>query len=141
MPCHILLVEDNPGDVGLIRECLLAQGIEYQLTHCSTADDAIRIVNTYGTDCARIPDLMLLDYNIPRGDACSVLDAARGNPALACMPRAVVTSSVAPDDRREALQFGADCFIHKPADLDAFLDQVGGKISELLKGSRNPVQG
>ena len=67
---QILLIEDNPGDVRLIEECLRSRGIKYQLTRCETIDTAIRIVNSYGTNGAEIPDLMLLDYNVPRGDAC-----------------------------------------------------------------------
>ncbi len=130
---RILLIEDNPGDVRLIRECLQERGIKYQLTHCNNVDAALRIVNSYGVEDAEVPDLMLLDYNLPRGDACSVLQAARENPALAHMRRAVVTSSVAPRDRKEALESGADSFIHKPADLDGFLNEVGGKIAQLLE--------
>jgi CheY-like chemotaxis protein len=49
------------------------------------------------------------------------------------MRKAVVTSSVAPKDQQDALQSGADAFIYKPADLDAFLREVGGKIAELLE--------
>lgn len=130
---HILVIEDNPGDVQLIRECLKVRGIEYELTHCDTADGAVRLVNGYRTDAGKIPDLMLLDYNLPRGDARTVLDAALNNPALARMRRVVLTSSVAPKDRQEAFQFGAESFIYKPADLDGFLTDVGAKIVELLE--------
>lgn len=133
---QILLVEDNPGDVRLIEECFRMRGIKYQLIHCETIDAAIRIVNSYGANGGEVPDLLLLDYNVPRGDACAVLEAAAGNPALARMRKAVVTSSVAPKDQQDALQSGADAFIYKPADLDAFLREVGGKIAELLE--RNP---
>lgn len=130
---QILLVEDNPGDVRLIEECFRMRGIKYQLVHCETIDAALRIVNSYSANGAEVPDLLLLDYNVPRGDACAVLEAAAGNPALARMRKAVVTSSVAPKDQQDALQSGADAFIYKPADLDAFLREVGGKIAELLE--------
>lgn len=132
-PHHILLIEDNPGDVQLIQECLNTRGIEYDLTHCDNVDGAVRLINAYGADDGKIPDLMLLDYNLPRGDARAVLNAALNNPALAHMRKAVVTSSVAPKDRQEALESGADSFIYKPADLDGFLADVGGKIIELLE--------
>lgn len=81
----------------------------------------------------KAPDLMLLDYNLPRGDARTVLQATANNPALARMRKAVVTSSLAPKDREEALRFGADAFVCKPADLDAFIRDIGGAIVELLK--------
>ncbi len=130
---RILLIEDNPGDVRLIEECLRSRGIKYQLTHCDTIDAALRVVTGCGGNGGQIPDLMLLDYNVPRGDACSVLEAAANNPALARTRKAVITSSVAPKDQQDALKSGADAFIYKPADLDSFLREVGGKIVELLE--------
>jgi CheY-like chemotaxis protein len=129
---HVLLIEDNRGDVWLIEECLRSRGIKYRLTHCETVDAAIRIVNGYGTNGAEVPDLILLDYNLPRGESLAVLAAAIQNPALTNTPKAVITSSVAPRDRQDSLQAGADAFIYKPGDLDGFLTQVGGKIAELL---------
>lgn len=130
---HILLIEDNPGDVQLIQECLRVHEIPYELTHCDTVESALRLVGSYGADGRRVPDLMLLDYNLPRGDARTVLEASSHNPALGKMRKAVVTSSLAPKDREEALQFGADAFIYKPADLDRFLTDVGGSIAKLLR--------
>ena len=76
--------------------------------------------------------MILLDYNLPRGEARTVLQAISNNPALAQMRKAVVTSSLAPKDRQEALEFGSDAFIYKPADLDGFLTDVGGSIAALL---------
>ncbi|MGH9639302.1 MAG: response regulator [Bryobacteraceae bacterium] len=128
---HILLIEDNRGDVWLVEECLRSRGIKYRLTHCETVDCAIRTVESFGAN-GEIPDLMLLDYNLPRGDALSVLAAAIGNPALAHTPKAVITSSVAPKDRQDSLAAGADAFIYKPGDLDGFLNQVGDQITGLL---------
>lgn len=133
---HILLIEDNPGDVKLIKECLRLQGVQYELTHCETVDAALDLVKSYAITGQEPPDLMLLDYNLPRGDARSVLQAARNNPALTQMRKAVVTSSLAPQDREEALQFGADAFVCKPADLDDFMHDVGRAIAELLRRAR-----
>ena len=133
---HILLIEDNPGDVRLIEESLRVHAVQYRLTHVEKADDAIRTVNSYGENRTDIPDLILLDYNLPRGDAGDVLAAVSKNPVLAKIPKAVVTSSLAPKDREHALRLGADCFINKPPDLDGFLNEVGGTIAALLRGQR-----
>ncbi len=130
---HILLVEDNPGDVRLIEESLRMYALDYKLHHYETAEEAILALDGCGSDGVQIPDLILLDYNVPRGDARDILAAALKNPALAATPRAVVTSSVAPKDREQALELGASCFIHKPQDLDSFLSEVGSKIIELLR--------
>jgi CheY-like chemotaxis protein len=130
---QILLIEDNPGDVRLIEECFRSRGIRYRMTHCDTIDAAIRIVTSCGADGVPVPDLILLDYNLPRGDARSVLEAAGNNPALIHSRKAVITSSVAPKDQQDSLNAGADAFIYKPADLDSFLGNVGSKIVELLE--------
>ncbi len=129
---RIFLVEDNPGDLRLIQEALNLQEIRYELTHVETADEAIRTLNRYSTPADNVPDLILLDFNIPRGDARDILMAAAKNPALVGIPKAVVTSSVAPRDRQQALDLGAQCFIYKPPDLDAFLTEVGSTIAHLL---------
>ena len=129
---RIFLVEDNPGDLRLIQEALSLQEIQYDLTHVETADEAIRAINQYGSQAGNVPDLILLDFNIPRGDARDILMAVSKNPALKGIPKAVVTSSVAPRDRQQALDLGAQCFIYKPPDLDAFLAEVGSTIANLL---------
>jgi CheY-like chemotaxis protein len=129
---HILLIEDNPGDVLLVEEALRVHGLAYRLTRHETVDSAVRAVNNYTGNGDDIPDLLLLDYNLPRGDARSVLIAAANNPALARTAKAVITSSVAPRDRDDALKNGADCFIYKPAELESFLNEVGSKIAALL---------
>jgi CheY-like chemotaxis protein len=130
---HILLVEDNPGDVRLIEESLRMHAIDYRLTHYETADAAIRALTICGTNGALVPELILLDFNVPRGDARDILAAAAMNPALAAVPKAVVTSYLAPKDREQALQLGATCFVNKPPNLESFLSEVGGKIVELLR--------
>lgn len=132
---HILLIEDNRGDVWLIEECLRLRGIRYRLTHCEAVDCAVSTIDSYRASGADVPDLILLDYNLPRGDALSVLEAAIRNPALAGTPKAVITSSVAPKDQQDSLAAGANAFIYKPGDLDGFLTQVGDRIEELLRVS------
>jgi len=132
-PHRIFLVEDNPGDVRLIRESLRAHHLDFELLHCENVDDAVHAVSQYAPGDAAVPDLILLDFNLPRGDARDILAAASRNPALDGVPKAVVTSSLAPKDREQAMQLGADCFINKPAELDAFLAEVGSSIVMLLQ--------
>jgi CheY-like chemotaxis protein len=134
LPVQLLLVEDNPGDVRLIEEALRMHGLQYRMTHCETAEDGVRTINGYSEQSEDIPALLLLDFNLPAGEACEVLAAANNNQVLKNMRKAVVTSSVAPRDRDAALQFGADSFIFKPADLDTFLKEVGGSILKLING-------
>ena len=129
---RILLVEDNPGDLRLIAEALSQRGVEFELRHYEKADDAVRAIGSCGCDGYELPELILVDYNLPCGDDRDVLTAAAANPALAGIPRAVVTSSLAPQDREHALRLGARAFIYKPVTLDDFLEEVGGSIVALL---------
>jgi chemotaxis family two-component system response regulator Rcp1 len=130
---RILLVEDNPGDVRLIEESLRTHALDYELTHYETADAAIDALTRCGTNGNGVPELILLDFNVPRGDARDILAAASRNPALAAIPKAIVTSYLAPADRAQALELGATCFIDKPPNLESFLSEVGGKIVDLLR--------
>lgn len=128
----ILLVEDNPGDVLLIQEALDAAHLCFELTHCDSVQAALRTISMYVSEDITVPDLLLLDYNLPGGDAREVLKAATTNPKLMQTRKAVITSSMSPHDREDALQNGAECVIPKPAELDLFLGEVGGAISRLL---------
>jgi two-component system, cell cycle response regulator len=133
---RILIIEDNPADVRLISEALFHKGIDSEIDHLETADAGIQAVRNLETGSPNFPDLILLDYNLPGGTAKDVLLAIRDNPALTGVPKAVLTCSVAPKDREQALSTGADLFVYKPADLDEFLGDVGGAVAELLARPR-----
>jgi CheY-like chemotaxis protein len=134
----ILLVEDNPGDVLLVEESLRAEHVQYEMVHRETVDAAVQIVTGYRLNDPAVPHLLLMDYNLPGGDARKVIEAANANPALAGTRRAVITSSMSPRDREDALQSGAECFIYKPADLDLFLTEVGSALVKLLSEACSP---
>ncbi len=132
-PIHrILVIEDNPGDLRLLREALRLYSIDYQLTHFDRADEAIHAINRFSSGGSDVPHLILVDFNVPRGDARDILAATSRNPALQGVPTAVVTSSVAPQDREQALKLGAKGFIIKPSHLDDFLNEIGATVARLL---------
>ncbi len=133
--CVILLIEDNPGDVLLVEESLRAKNIVYAITHYDAADVAIRAVQRYQIGASDVPDVMLLDYNLPAGDARDVLAAVAKNPALSKTRKAVVTSSVSPSDRDQAISYGAERFIFKPAELDDFLSEIGEALHALCESA------
>jgi chemotaxis family two-component system response regulator Rcp1 len=129
---RIFVVEDSPADLRLIQEALREYAIEYELSHYSAADAAISAIANCGVDGKAIPDLILLDFNVPRGEGRDVLAAASNNPALAATPKAVLSSSMSIKDRDQAMKLGARCFVVKPSELDPFLTQVGSMIAGLL---------
>lgn len=127
----ILLAEDNPADVWLIREALMRQSLACEIEHYTSAEDAIRALERCGAEAA--PDLILVDYNLPTGDGGQVLAAASSNPHLARVPKAVLSSYIRPQEMDHILQLGASRFISKPANLREFLGVVGSTVVELLK--------
>ena len=85
---------------------------------------------------APVPDLMMLDYNLPRGNGSDILAVAGRNPKLAAVPKVIVTSFLQADELAEALELGASCLITKPVDFESFMRDVGAKIAELLRAGR-----
>ncbi len=129
---RILLIEDNPADVFLIKEALRTHGIEYDLNWIADGEEAVEQVDKVQSDTTA-PGLILLDLNLPKVDGKEVLTRIRRNPALSDTPVAILTSSDSPHDRRDTASLGATCYIRKPPTLDEFLG-VGERIKELLSG-------
>ena len=135
MSCRvrILLVEDNAADVWLIQEALKRQSIDNEIENYTTAEDAINALTRCGAGNAIVPDLILLDYNLPKGHGGEVLAAAASNPHLAEVPKAILSSFMQPGELERMLDMGACCYISKPANLHDFLRIVGTKVADLLK--------
>jgi CheY-like chemotaxis protein len=127
---RILLVEDNDGDVYLLENTLKTRDIPYELVRYSDGEQAIRALQH--DDCA-MPDMILVDLNLPRREGFDVLQTIRSRPSMVGVPVGVLTSSDAKKDRhRVALTGRGERYIHKPPMLEDFLDQVGQAIEEML---------
>jgi CheY-like chemotaxis protein len=126
---QIALVEDEPGDVYLLEKVLKSQNLDYQLTIFEDGDAAL---GGLASDGGVVPDLILLDLNLPKRDGFEVLRAIRSRPALVGVPIGIFTSSEAAADRSRVSMLGAERYIHKPPDLKDFLEQVGSAIVNLL---------
>jgi CheY-like chemotaxis protein len=127
---EILLAEDNPADVYLIRETLREHGVEAAIRVASDGREVLQLICP-DDPAAPIPrlDLIILDLNLPRHDGIEILERLRGSAKLADVPVVVLTSSDSPRDQRVANQLGAACYLHKPSSLDQFL-----ALGEVLKG-------
>lgn len=138
---RIFLAEDNLGDVLLIEEALRRQSLVCEIDHYATAEDAIRAAELCGAAGSPVPDLMMLDYNLPRGNGSDILAVAGRNPRLADVPKVIVTSFLQADELNQALGLGASCLITKPVDFESFMRDVGAKIADLLheKGGGSPA--
>jgi CheY-like chemotaxis protein len=126
----ILLGEDNPADVYLIRQALEENGVKYTLEVASHGGE---MVSALTSKRAEPPDLIVLDLNLPRYDGLEILKLIRDSSELRRIPVVILTSSDSPKDRQAASQFGADCYIRKPSKLDEFM-AIGRTLQSLLNG-------
>lgn len=119
---QVLLVEDDVADVELVRQSFDAS---IQVHHVSHGRDALAFLRREEPhrDVPR-PDLVLLDLNMPVMNGRELLSALREDPSLHGIPVIVMTSSVHPDDVREAYRLCANCYVRKPLDLDHFEELV-----------------
>ena len=129
---RIYLAEDNAADVWLIEEALRRRSIAFEIENFTTAPAGIEAVSRCGGPGIPVPDLILLDYNLPGGHGGDILAAAAKNPHLNHVPKAIVTSFLQPSEIKSAMETGASCIIAKPASLEEFMAEVGGKVEALL---------
>jgi CheY-like chemotaxis protein len=126
---RIVLVEDNPGDVFLIREALRVQNLVFDLVCYGDVPEAIEGLCD---EQAAAPDVILLDWNLPKGEGIDVLRVIRSVPRLSNVPVAIVTSSESPLDEEGTLRHRVNGYIHKAPNLADFLRQVGEAVIGLL---------
>jgi two-component system, cell cycle response regulator DivK len=113
---RILIVEDNPRNLKLVRDVLQVKG--YDTLEAGTGEEGVRIAT------AERPDLILMDIQLPGMNGIEALHALRGDPATAAIPVIAVTASVMQDDRKTIMAAGFDAYVGKPINLREFLDSV-----------------
>lgn len=124
-PIEILLVEDNPGDVDLTIEALREARVHNELHVVSDGVEAIAYLRRQGAHAgARLPDLILLDLNLPKKDGREVLAEIKSDPDLKHIPVVVLTSSDSERDVLQSYRVHANCYLKKPTDLERFLEVV-----------------
>ena len=124
-PVEILLVEDNPGDVVLIRESLRENKFLTELHVVNDGEQALDFLkrkNEYSD--AVMPDIILLDLNLPKKDGREVLKEIKQDENLKTIPVVVLTSSTAETDILKSYENYANCFISKPVDLENFIKVI-----------------
>ena len=119
---HILLVDDNEGDILLTLEALTEARIINKISVARDGAEALHFLNreTPFRDSER-PDLILLDINLPRMDGTEVLAIIKNDPNLRRIPVIMLTTSSAEKDILTSYDNHANCYITKPVDLDHFM--------------------
>lgn len=121
----ILLVEDNEGDIVLTLEALSQARVKNNVAVVKDGDAALRYLRKMGefknTD---IPDLVLLDINLPKVDGKEVLAELKKDHALKVIPVIMLTTSDSEKDILESYNNHANCYITKPVDFQKFMEVV-----------------
>jgi CheY-like chemotaxis protein len=124
-PIEILLVEDNPGDVRLMKEMLADARVANHLAVVGTGSDALEYLGRQGRHArAPVPDLILLDLNLPGMSGQEVLTRIKSNPVLRRIPVVILTSSRAEEDVLRSYDLHANAYVVKPLDLPQFVTVV-----------------
>ncbi|WP_372916991.1 response regulator [Salegentibacter sp.] len=123
---HILLVEDNEGDILLTTEALEEGKIMNKLTVARDGQEAIDFLNKKGNfKNAKLPDLILLDVNLPRKNGHEVLKYIKTHDVFRSIPVIMLTTSSAQNDIDKSYENYANCYITKPIELNDFMVAIG----------------
>jgi chemotaxis family two-component system response regulator Rcp1 len=118
---EILLVDDSPSDLDLIRDALSTAIRQSRVNTLPDGEEAIAFLRRAGPylNAAR-PDLIILDLNLPRKDGRVVLADFKSEPALRSIPVVVFTTSHSRQDIARSYELGANCYVSKPGSLPEF---------------------
>ena len=123
LPFEILLIEDNPADVRLIREALASCRVPYRLQTAEDGQTGLDLVFSCNGQ-PRCPDLIILDLNLPKVTGHEVLKIIKADKRTKTVPVIVMSSSASPSDVQRAYEFHANSYVRKPGDLDDLLRVV-----------------
>jgi two-component system, chemotaxis family, response regulator Rcp1 len=122
---EILLVEDNPADIRLTKEALKEADREINLNVAVDGVSALQYLRATGSSSGQPrPDLILLDLNLPKKNGRQVLAELKTDPDLQTIPVVVLTTSTSDEDILDSYHLHANCYVHKPMELDRFIEVI-----------------
>jgi chemotaxis family two-component system response regulator Rcp1 len=125
---RLLVVEDSAGYWELIREAFrnCKGGHKWDLTVARDGEKALALMFGQGTAGGVVPDIILLDWNLPKLSGSEVLQQVKAHPELRKIPILVFSTSEAQRDIHEAYRHHANCYITKSRELEALFSRGGG---------------
>jgi CheY-like chemotaxis protein len=133
-PARILVIEDDPSDIVLLREALDQQGEDYELEVLTDGEQALRFVHEHRIGRREPhPCVILLDLHLPAYDGVAVLRAIRAAPVLEHIHVVMLTTLASPSEEREFSEMGAR-YRKKPSALED-LFELAAEIVEICRSS------
>jgi CheY-like chemotaxis protein len=122
---HVLLVEDDPGDVLMTKEAFEHYKLNNVLHVVTDGEQALQFLRRTGdyADAPR-PGLILLDLNLPRLDGLEVLAELKADPVLKVIPVVILTTSQAQQDVLRSYALHANAYVSKPVDFETFMEVI-----------------
>jgi CheY-like chemotaxis protein len=122
---EVLLVEDNQGDDLLTREAFINWKLKNSIVTLKDGDEALRYLKREQPyDNISMPDLIILDINLPKIDGKEVLKCIKSCEVLKHLPVVVFSSSCMESEIEEIKKLKADYFLQKPIDLSGYFDAI-----------------
>jgi two-component system cell cycle response regulator DivK len=118
----ILIVEDNDKNLKLVRDVLQFKG--YQTIEAGTGEDGVRLAKS------RIPDLILMDIQLPGMDGITALGELRADPTTRAIPVMAVTASAMTHDRKKIMAAGFDGYQSKPIKVKELMDAIRAMLDQ-----------
>lgn len=132
---RLLLIEDNEGDVFLIKRALQENNISAEVSVCKDGEAALRALDSSP------PDAIILDLALPRIDGMDVLRKILQRPQYVGTPIMVFTSSPSPSDKHRVKLVAGPRYVQKPSGLDNFLREVAENVKSMFSKSTGHSKG
>ena len=120
----ILVIEDNPDDVFLIQLAVKKANINSNISVVNNGEEGIKCLTILINEREKLPDLILLDINLPKVTGLEVLKKIKSNKSIKSIPTVIFTSSDSPSDMNYCYQNGADYYIRKPNNINSFKETM-----------------
>lgn len=136
---EILLIEDNPGDVLLTIEAFKECGNKHNIVSVKDGVEAIKYLkHEVNYKDAVLPELILLDLNLPKKDGREVLEEIKCDEMLKNIPVIILSTSKNESDISRCYELNTNCYISKPVELDSFIDIIKSIEKYWLQTSKLP---
>lgn len=123
-PIHILLVEDNEGDVVLTTEALKSGTVANRISVARDGREAMDFMSLAIDAPDQMPDLILLDINLPKVNGHEVLKFLKADEKYRKVPVIMLTTSSSQSDIQKSYRKHANCYITKPVELGDFFSSI-----------------